>query len=118
MTWSPPGSLGRTLIGPGWAAIVPIYNLIVICQIAGKPLWYIALLFIPGVGGLIFGLLTGIGVAQSFGKSSGFGVGLALLGFIFYPILGFGSAQYISPGGGSGCTAGASHRSRSSASRS
>ena len=36
----------------------------------------------------------GIAVAKSFGKGDGFGIGLGLLGFIFYPILGFGDAQY------------------------
>jgi len=78
---------------PGWAAIIPIYNLIVILQIAGKPLWWIILFLIPLVN-LIMAILVGIAVAEKFGKGAGFGVGLALLGFIFYPILGFGSAQY------------------------
>jgi hypothetical protein len=31
---------------PGWAAIVPIYNYIVILEIAGKPLWWIILMLI------------------------------------------------------------------------
>ena len=35
-----------------------------------------------------------IDIAKSFGKGAGFGIGLALLGIIFWPILGFGSAQY------------------------
>jgi uncharacterized membrane protein YoaK (UPF0700 family) len=78
---------------PGWAAIVPIYNVIVLLQIAGKPLWWILLLLIPIVN-IIIGILVGIAVARNFGKSDAFGVGLALLGFIFYPILGFGSAEY------------------------
>jgi hypothetical protein len=82
---------------PGWAAIIPIYNLIVLLEVAGKPLWWIILFFIPVVN-LIAMILVGIGVAENFGKSAGFGVGLALLSFIFYPILGFGSAQY--QGGG------------------
>jgi hypothetical protein len=78
---------------PGWAAIIPIYNAIVLLQIAGKPLWWIILLLIPIVN-LVMVILLGIAVAQKFGKGTGFGVGLALLGFIFYPILGFGDAQY------------------------
>jgi hypothetical protein len=78
---------------PGWAAIVPIYNIIVLLQIAGKPIWWIILLFIPLVN-LIVAIMVGIEVAKNFGKGAGFGVGLALLGFIFYPILGFGDAQY------------------------
>ncbi|HXE42330.1 MAG TPA: DUF5684 domain-containing protein [Candidatus Baltobacteraceae bacterium] len=78
---------------PGWAAIVPIYNVIVLLQIANKPLWWIILFFIPIVN-LVMAILVGIAVAKNFGKSEAFGIGLALLGFIFYPILGFGDAQY------------------------
>ncbi len=78
---------------PGWAAIIPIYNGIVLLEIAGKPLWWIILFFIPLVN-VIMAILVGLAVARNFGKSELFGVGLGLLGFIFYPILGFGDAQY------------------------
>ena len=78
---------------PGWAAIVPIYNVIVLLEIAGKPLWWVILFFIPIVN-IIMAVLVCIAVAKSFGKSDLFGVGLGLLGFIFFPILGFGDAQY------------------------
>jgi hypothetical protein len=36
---------------------------------------------------------------KSFGKSTGFGIGLVFLGFIFFPMLGFGDATYIGPNG-------------------
>lgn len=78
---------------PGWAAIIPIYNAIVLLQIAGKPIWWIILFFIPIVN-IVMAVLVGIAVAKQFGKGEGFGIGLGLLGFIFYPILGFGDAQY------------------------
>ena len=78
---------------PGWAAIIPIYNLIVLLEIAGKPIWWIVLFLIPFVN-FIIAILVGIDVAKNFGKGTGFGIGLALLGFIFYPILGFGDAKY------------------------
>ncbi|MCX6899377.1 MAG: DUF5684 domain-containing protein [Verrucomicrobia bacterium] len=80
---------------PGWAAIIPIYNLIILLEIAGKPLWWIVLSLIPVVN-IIVAILVGIAVAKNFGKSDAFGVGLGLLGFVFYPILGFGDAQYQS----------------------
>ncbi|MBI3180759.1 MAG: signal peptidase I [Myxococcales bacterium] len=79
---------------PGWAAIIPIYNLIVLAKVAGKSPWLILLFFVPFVGGLIFMIIMGLGVAQNFGKGAGFGIGLGLLGIIFYPILAFGSATY------------------------
>jgi hypothetical protein len=78
---------------PGWAAIIPIYNVIVVLQIAGKPLWWIFLFLIPLVN-IIMAVIVGIAVAKNFGKSDAFGIGLGLLGFIFYPVLGFGDAQY------------------------
>ena len=81
---------------PGWACIVPIYNIIVLLEIAGRPIWWIVLLFIPFVNFVIL-ILLGIDVAKSFGKGTGFGLGLAFLGFIFYPILGFGDASYRGP---------------------
>ena len=78
---------------PGWACIVPIYNVIVLLEIAGKPLWWILLYLIPFVN-LIVAILISIDVAKKFDKGAGFGVGLAFLPFIFYPILGFGDARY------------------------
>ncbi|MES2982276.1 MAG: DUF5684 domain-containing protein [Verrucomicrobiota bacterium] len=81
---------------PGWASLVPFYNIIVLLQIVGRPLWWIVLFFIPLVN-LVIIIMLMIDLAKSFGKSAGFGVGLVFLGFIFYPILGFGSAQYVGP---------------------
>ena len=78
---------------PGWGAIVPIYNAILLLQIAGRPIWWIIPLCIPCTAPII-AIILGIDVAKNFGKGAGFGLGLAFLGFIFFPILGFGSAQY------------------------
>lgn len=78
---------------PGWAAIVPIYNLYVIVKISGKPTWWLVLFLIP-IANLVASIIVWIEVAKKFGKSEGFGVGLALLGPIFVPILGFSDAQY------------------------
>ena len=81
---------------PGWAAIIPIYNIIVWLQICGRPVWWIILLLIPIVSLVIF-IIVSIDLAKSFGKGAGFGIGIFLLGFIFIPILGFGSASYTGP---------------------
>ncbi|WP_182865725.1 DUF5684 domain-containing protein [Rhodopirellula sp. JC639] len=78
---------------PGWGAIIPIYNIILLLQIAGRPIWWIVLCLIPLVN-LIIAIVISIDVAKNFGKGVGFGIGLAFLGFIFYPILGFGDAKY------------------------
>ena len=81
---------------PGWASIVPIYNLIVALQIAGKPLWFIVLFFIP-IANLVAAILVNVALAKAFGKGGGFAAGLILLPIIFLPILAFGSATYTKP---------------------
>lgn len=78
---------------PGWACLIPIYNVIVLLEIAGKELWWIILLFIPLVNFVVLILVT-IALAEKFGKGAGFGLGLAFLPMVFYPILGFGDARY------------------------
>jgi len=81
---------------PGWGVFVPIYNLYLICKISGRPEWWLILFFIPLVN-IVIGLIIAMDIAKAFSKSSGFGIGLWLLSFIFVPILGFGSAQYTRP---------------------
>lgn len=82
---------------PGWASIIPIYNLVIFLQIVGRPTWWIAaILFCPPVG-LVFSVIMMVDLAKSFGKGGGFAAGLILLGFIFFPILAFGSSQYQGP---------------------
>ncbi len=78
---------------PGWAAIVPIYNIIVLLEIIGKPTWWFVLMLIPFVN-FIVAILVYVELAKVFGKSTGFAIGLLLLGPIFLPMLAFGSAQY------------------------
>ena len=79
---------------PGWACLIPIYGPVVMLQIGGRPIWWLLLMFVPFVNLIIF-LIVGIDIAKAFGKGAGFGLGLTFLGFIFYPILGFGSAEYL-----------------------
>ncbi len=78
---------------PGWGSIIPVYNLYLMLVVAQKPVWWIILFFIPFVN-IIVSLLLWLTVAERFGKSAGFGIGLWLVPFIFAPILGLGSAQY------------------------
>lgn len=78
---------------PGWAAVVPIYNLFVLLRIAQRPAWWFILFLVPVVN-IFASIAVGIGVAKAFGKGPGFGIGLAFFGFAFYPILGFSNAEY------------------------
>lgn len=84
---------------PGWAAIVPIYNIYILTKIVGRPWWWLIMMLIPFVS-IIFAIIMMIDLAKSFGKGTGFGIGLAFLTPIFIPILGFGSAQYQGPSAG------------------
>jgi hypothetical protein len=81
---------------PGWACIVPFYNIYVLCKIVGRPGWWLLLFLVPFVN-LIIAILLYVGLAKSFGKGAGYGVGLVFLPFIFFPILGFGDATYQGP---------------------
>jgi len=78
---------------PGWACIVPIYNIIVLLDVVGKPVWWIVLYFIP-IANIVVGIMVMIALAENFGKGGGFAAGLIFLPIIFWPILGFGSAKY------------------------
>lgn len=83
---------------PGWASIVPIYNVIVLLEIVGKPWWWLLLFLIPFVN-IVFLIIVIHRLSLSFGHEVGFTLGLIFLGIIFLPILGFGSSKYIGPGG-------------------
>ncbi len=96
---------------PGWAAIVPIYNIITLVKISGKESWWVILFFLGPVAPVAM-ILVSIAVAERFGKSTGFGVGMGLLPMIFYPMLGFSDAQYQGPGGGGGDYGGGTRRRR------
>ncbi len=81
---------------PGWAAIIPIYNVIVLLKIVGRPIWWLLLLMIPFVN-FIIAILVMIDLAKSFGQGAGYGLGLVFLPFIFSPMLAFGDASYGGP---------------------
>lgn len=81
---------------PLWAGFVPIYNLILLLEIVGRPAWWLILFFIPFVG-VIVGIIACIDLAKSFGKDAVFGVLLVIVSVIMWPILAFGDATYKGP---------------------
>jgi len=78
---------------PGWAAIVPIYNVIVLLEVVGKPAWWVVLFFVPFVN-FVVAIIVLFALAKSFGKGGGFAIGLLLLPPVFYSVLAWGSARY------------------------
>jgi len=83
---------------PGWACLIPIYNLIVLLEIVGKPWWWLLLMLIPFVN-IVFAIWMTNLLSKSFGHGAGFTIGLLVLSIIFYPILGLGSSIYTGPAG-------------------
>ncbi len=80
---------------PWWASIVPIYNIIVMIEIAKLPMWYIALFFVP-IANVYALFKINIEMAKKFGKDTGYGVGMTLLSIIFIPLLAFSDNKYES----------------------
>lgn len=94
---------------PGWEGIIPLYNYyILLVEIVGRPAWWVAfpiaavvLGWVPVIGWLIsiaflvVHVIVSNDLSKSFGKGVGFTIGLVILGFIFFPILAFGKAQYL-----------------------
>lgn len=81
---------------PGWAAIVPFYNMYCLFEIGWGNGWMFLLMFVPCVG-IVFQIILFFKLASAFGRGVGFGFGLLFLSPIFYMILGFGEADYIGP---------------------
>jgi hypothetical protein len=77
----------------GWGCIVPIYNIILLCDIANRSRWWTLLYFVPFVN-IVAYIVLYFGVAKSFGRGDGFAVGLVFLPVVFLPILAFGDSQY------------------------
>lgn len=85
---------------PGWAALIPIYNMVVMFQVAGMSGWWalsILAVIIPIVGSFFYAgvfIYATHRISKNFGHGVGFTLGLVFLGFVFWPILGFGSSRY------------------------
>ena len=78
---------------PGWAAIIPFYNIYVLFKITWGSGWKFLLLLIP-FANIVIAIITMVKLAKAFGKSGGFAVGLIFLSIIFYCILAFDQSQY------------------------
>ena len=101
----------------GWKSIIPIYNMYILYKISWKTSMFwimIALGVVIGILQAIGGVLAVIGsiasiavfvlsiisnlkLAKAYGQGIGFTIGLILLPFIFMPVLGLGSSQYVGP---------------------
>lgn len=83
---------------PGWASLIPIYNLIVILEIVNRPVWWLAIMLLVPFVNVIFMIIMVLDLAKAFGKSGAWGFFmLIILGIIGLPMLAFGGATYTKP---------------------
>lgn len=111
----------------GWKSLIPVYNLLVLLKIVGKPWWWIFLVtinyifmlawsvvdgnfysseyqvlnFICSATCLTFLIWTFNMLSKSFGKDEGYTVGFVFIPFIMLPILGYNKSRYLGPYGDS-----------------
>ncbi len=88
---------------PAWAGFVPVYNVMIVLKMVGRPqkyAWFLLLYLIPVLGWIALVVLSIIvlnDVSKAFGHGSWFTVGLVLLSVIFWYVLWLGSSQYRGP---------------------
>lgn len=81
---------------PGWAALVPFYNTLIILEFLGRPWWWLLLMLIP-FANVVISIIIVFDYTKAFGKSTRFGYGLIFLTVIFIAILAFDSSRYVGP---------------------
>lgn len=79
----------------GWKAVIPLYNLYVMLRIANSSKWWLLGLLVPVFNVFVLAKIF-VDVGRTFGRSVGFGLGLWLLWFVYWPRLGFGEDSYQS----------------------
>ncbi len=82
---------------PLWAGFVPIYNLVVLLEIVGRPMWWVILLLIPFVN-FIIAIILCLDLAKSYGKDTMWGILTVFFSFVMLPIMAFSSdIRYVGP---------------------
>ena len=79
---------------PGWAAIVPIYNIYVYFKILKMPWWHLLIMLFVPFATVVYGIIMPFKLAKVFGKDTTFAVLSIFFSSITIPILAFGSSQY------------------------
>lgn len=83
---------------PGWASIVPFYNIFVMVEIVGRPLWWAAVIILAPVINFVFSVIVSFDFVKSYGRGTGFAIFAFFFPFIAYPILAFdNSVKYVGP---------------------
>lgn len=77
----------------GYKALIPLYNLYLFLNIAELPIFFIPIFFIPILNIIVFWIAS-IRLGNLFGKKKFFQIGMCILPFLFYPILGLSDSLY------------------------
>lgn len=80
----------------GWKAIIPFYNFYVELDFLGYNPWLFLLMFVPIVN-VVFSIMVTYKLAKAFDKGLLMTLGLCIVPFIAYPVLGFSDAQFTKP---------------------
>lgn len=79
---------------PGWAAIVPFYGSYIRTEITIGCGWFFLLAMVPYVG-FVYNIYLCYNLCKSFGYPWPFTIGLVLVPYVFYPIMGFSKNPYL-----------------------
>ena len=77
----------------GWAALIPLYNVLVVCDIIQKPRWWMILLHIPFINFVVY-VFVCLELAKAFGQERSYGFCIIFFPFLCIPFLAFGAARY------------------------
>jgi hypothetical protein len=80
---------------PGWAALIPVYDLVVLMDVLGRSRWWVLWLFVPVVNIFVW-LAVSQDLADAFGHGLGMTLALFLVPWIALLVLGLGSSSYSS----------------------
>ena len=78
----------------GWYALIPILNIYILVKLSGKEMYWLFIWIFCCFLSFIAGIVVFMELAPKYGKSPAYGIGMALLPFIFIPLLGFSDAEY------------------------
>ena len=79
---------------PGWASIIPIYNIVVLFEIVELEWWHVLIAIFVPFAMFIYLIVVNIKLAKVFGKGTGFTLLLIFIPVVGQLMLAFGNATY------------------------
>ena len=79
---------------PAWASIVPVYNKIVLLEMANRLIWWLFLLFLPFVN-IVVSIIVRLDILAAFRKPQWHIFLILFLPFLYLPYLGFSDSDFI-----------------------